>query len=100
MHLIGVDASAQLDPAAEERLQSVLEGRHSGASADEHDVRDVTHVERRVFENGSNRVDAPVEPRTHKISPYKTNDMKGKRQDVSEGGGGCTWRINRTSNKN
>lgn len=59
-YLIGVDASAELDPATEERLQSVLEGGHSGAAADENNVRDVTDSQRRVLKHGRHRVDAPV----------------------------------------
>lgn len=60
-HLVGVDASAQLDPPAEERLQSVLQGRDSGAPADQDDVRHIVDGQGRVLEHGGNRVDAPGE---------------------------------------
>ena len=60
-HLVGVDASAQLDPPAEESLQSVLQGRHAGASADKNHVRDVVDGQGRILEHGGDRVDAPGE---------------------------------------
>lgn len=58
-YLVGVDASAQLNPAAKERLESLLKGGHSGASADEDNVRHVSNCQRRVLEHGRHGVDAP-----------------------------------------